>query len=114
MFYHNSMILATVALILTCFLRKLIVLKTSPPLWISSTISKIFVNKYGQILLPLIFDLKASARIVEDGDDSSDLIHSDISKKSNWNDVIILLGWITLFCFIFIYIIMFAVFIHDS
>ncbi|XP_044581807.1 neuronal acetylcholine receptor subunit alpha-2-like [Cotesia glomerata] len=111
-FYHSSMILATSALILTCIFRKLVILKTSPPTWVSSTILTVLVNKYGQVLLSLIFDLKASAKILEDGDDSNDLINSEFSKTTTWNDVIVLLNWIILICFVFIYIIMCVVFIH--
>ncbi|KAK0158787.1 hypothetical protein PV328_009740 [Microctonus aethiopoides] len=95
MFYYNSLMLAVVALILTCVLKQILDAKVSPPPWISSSVSMILSSKVGQILLLSILDPKASAWLEESADDNSDLVNSQTPKKSTWAYVTIILGWIS-------------------
>ncbi|KAK0163032.1 hypothetical protein PV327_006745 [Microctonus hyperodae] len=87
MFYYNSLILAVVALILTCVLKQILDAKVSPPPWISSSVSMILSSKIGQIFLLSILDPKASAWLEESADDNSDLVNSQTPKKSTWADL---------------------------
>lgn len=106
------MILATLALMLTCLMKRMIELETSPPAWVTSYVSLILASKPGQILLLSILDPRASARIEEDADDNNDLVGNQTPKKTTWNYVIIILGWVSFLSYLLTYSIMFGILFH--
>ena len=110
LFYLNSFVMASLALILTFVLMKLQNKTTAPPNWITSSTIFILRSKVGQILLLSVLDPKASAGLECDADDNSGLVRED-SKTQPWTHVTVLLSSLSFGIFFFTYLIMYAILI---
>ncbi|XP_015109583.1 acetylcholine receptor subunit beta [Diachasma alloeum] len=104
-FYNNSLILSSLVLILSCWLQKLLEWKREVPVWLASQVSVVLTSKVGQVLSINAMDPKGSALLEDDADDNSGLVDSQ-PKKSNWENVVTVIGWLLLFSFGFIYFVM--------
>ncbi|XP_028981813.1 uncharacterized protein LOC107036256 [Diachasma alloeum] len=104
-FYNNSLILSSLVLMLTCWLYKLLEWKREVPLWLASQVSVVLTSKVGQVLSINAMDPKGTALLEDDADDNSGLVDSQ-TKKSNWENVVTVIGWLLLFSFGFIYFVM--------
>ncbi|XP_063977284.1 neuronal acetylcholine receptor subunit alpha-5-like isoform X2 [Diachasmimorpha longicaudata] len=104
-FYTTSLILSSIVLILSCCLQNLLQWKREVPVWLALQVSIVLTSKVGQILSINILDPKGSALLQEDDNDNSTLVDSE-QKKSNWENVVTVIGWFSLFGFGFIYLIM--------
>ncbi|XP_012521970.1 neuronal acetylcholine receptor subunit alpha-2 [Monomorium pharaonis] len=105
LFYRDSLALATFALILTVFLRKLQNMSMEMPSWMSSTTTFILSNRAGQFLI-----LNDEESKIASGDsvteNSSDLPKSEIKmKESSWRHFSAIIEWLSFFCVIITYII---------
>ncbi|XP_018351240.1 PREDICTED: neuronal acetylcholine receptor subunit alpha-5-like [Trachymyrmex septentrionalis] len=104
LFYHESLALATFAMILTAMLRKLEDMSTQTPSWILFITTLVLSNKVGRFLI-LKNDKSKIDRDVET-EESSDVTESEISlKELSWKYFATIIDWISFFCVIFTYII---------
>ncbi|CAK9824061.1 hypothetical protein ANTRET_LOCUS2295 [Anthophora retusa] len=107
-FYENSLILATVALILTSVLRHVQELTAEAPCWLSSVTITILRSRVGQVFLASILDPRASARIETNVDDNAQLVSFD-KQKTTWRYTSILIGWLAFISVFLVYVIMLIV-----
>ncbi|KAG5323126.1 ACH1 protein, partial [Acromyrmex heyeri] len=103
LFYRDSLMLATFALILTALLRKLQNMSMEMPSWISSTTTFILNNKAGRFLV-----LNDEESKIADGgivtEDNSDTPKSEM-KKESWRHFTAIIEWLSFFCVILTYVI---------
>lgn len=103
LFYRDSLVLATFALILTALLRKLQNMSTEMPSWISSTTIFILSNRAGRFLVLNNEESKIDGGIVTE--DSSDLSKFGMRKESSWRNFAAIIEWLSFFCVILTYLI---------
>ncbi|XP_020293454.1 uncharacterized protein LOC109859524 [Pseudomyrmex gracilis] len=111
LYYGESMALATYAIILTALLRKLQDTNTKMPNWISSTTSFVLSNKAGRFLISNDKDFEMT-----DEDATNEGI-SELPKSKemkikelSWRHFASIVSWLSLFCVVFVYIIIFIIF----
>lgn len=114
MFYRESLVLATFALILTALLRKLQSMNMEMPSWMSSTTTFILSNRAGRFL---VLNDEESNRT--DGgiitEDSSNLPKSGIKmKESSWRHFAAIIEWLSFFCVILTYIIILIILVPSG
>ncbi|KYQ52603.1 Acetylcholine receptor subunit alpha-like 2 [Trachymyrmex zeteki] len=101
LFYRDSLMLATFALILTALLRKLQNTSMEMPSWISSTTTFILSNGAGRFLV-----LNDEESKIADGgvvtEDNSDSPKSE-TKKESWRHFAAIIEWLSFFCVILTY-----------
>lgn len=103
LFYRDSLVLATFALILTALLRKLQNMSMEMPSWISSTTIFILSNRAGRFLVLNNEESKIDGGIVTE--DSSDLSKSGMRKESSWRNFAAIIEWLSFFCVMLTYLI---------
>ncbi|CAK9806018.1 Neuronal acetylcholine receptor subunit alpha-5 [Anthophora plagiata] len=108
LFYEKSLILATLALILTSVLRHMQELTAEAPGWLSSVTVTILKSRVGQVFLASILDPRASARIETNVDDNAQLVSFD-KQKTTWRYTSILIGWLAFIGVFLVYVIMLIV-----
>ncbi|XP_011869421.1 PREDICTED: neuronal acetylcholine receptor subunit alpha-2-like [Vollenhovia emeryi] len=104
LFYHESLALATFAILLTAFLRKLEDTSTEIPKWISFTTTLVLSNRIGRFLI-----VKDEYKIADRDnvtEENSDIPRSEPSmKESSWKYLVAIIDWLSFVCVIFIYVI---------
>ncbi|XP_011308127.1 acetylcholine receptor subunit beta-like [Fopius arisanus] len=103
-FYNNSMIFATIALVVSCWLQKLVNTKREVPTWVAGPVAAILITTPGKFCSMTLTEPKAAARLRDD-EDSNSLVDSD-HKTADWEGVVTVLSWIFFITFAFIYIVM--------
>lgn len=103
LFYRDSLVLATFALILTTLLRKLQNMSMEMPSWISSTTIFILSNRAGRFLILNNEESKIDGGIVTE--DNSDLSKSEMRKESSWRNFAAIIEWLSFFCVMLTYLI---------
>ncbi|XP_015109580.1 acetylcholine receptor subunit beta [Diachasma alloeum] len=106
-FYTNSLVLSTIALVLTCWLQRLLEAEREVPAWVARPVSAILSSTPGQFFSMGLMEPRAAALLTDD-DDTSSLVDCE-SKKTNWESVVTVIGWISFASFIFVYVVMAAV-----
>ena len=101
LFYRESLALATFALISTIVLRKLQVMSTEMPNWITFIIVFVLNNKIGRFLILNDEEFKiADENMVTE--DSSDFPKSGMRlRESSWRYFAAIVEWLSLFCVFF-------------
>jgi len=100
--------LATFALILTAVLRKLQDVSIEMPNWISSATAFVLSNRAGRFLILTEEEYRM------DGDSTIDR-NLDVpesrltAKKWSWKYFVVIIDWLSLFCVVFVYVIMLIV-----
>ncbi|XP_058803962.1 neuronal acetylcholine receptor subunit alpha-2-like isoform X2 [Phymastichus coffea] len=106
LFYRDSMVLATFAMIVTALLRKLQVANSSAPGWIVSTVTFMASNRAGRFLLLDNADVKAELSNAErDSEDTVESANVAVTKKhdDSWRKLAIIVEWIAFFATTFTY-----------
>ncbi|XP_063977344.1 uncharacterized protein LOC135162623 [Diachasmimorpha longicaudata] len=104
-FYNNSLIFSSVVMILTCWLQKILGWNREVPVWLASRVSLVLTSKVGQVLSINMMDPKESALLQDDADDNSGLVECR-PVLPKWENVVTIIGWLSIFSFGFIYLIM--------
>ncbi|XP_012543061.1 neuronal acetylcholine receptor subunit alpha-5 isoform X2 [Monomorium pharaonis] len=114
LFYRASMGLASFAIILTAFLRKLENMSTEVPNWISFITTFVLSYKAGRFLI-----FKNDKSKIADKDtvteESLDFQKSEIiMKKLSWKHFAAIIDWLSFFCVIFTYIISLIILVPED
>ncbi|XP_014226825.1 neuronal acetylcholine receptor subunit beta-3-like [Trichogramma pretiosum] len=106
LFYRDSMIITTFAIVLTTLLRKLQSTRGIPaPIWIESSVSFVANNPAGRWLL--LEDWPPGNSKVIGSEDDREPIEAMPMKTDNWRRLALIIDWLALFAVIFTYLLLF-------